>query len=65
MTLRLWNMLWTLEWRYGVGLDIEICDSRPVVVTKPSGKEVYMPFDGMILSFPFFLISIGNVWIEE
>ena len=56
-------MLWSIELRFGIGLDVESVDSRPVWTLK-DGELDTMPFSGLILQIPFFTISIGNVYTE-
>mgnify|MGYP003630580303 FL=1 len=56
-------MLWSVELRFGIGLDVESVDSRPVWTVK-DGELDTMPFSGLILQIPFFTISIGNVYTE-
>jgi len=56
-------MLWSIELRFGIGLDIESVDSRPVWTLKDEELDT-MPFSGLILQIPFFTISIGNVYTE-
>lgn len=63
MTGYLWGMLWSVELRFGIGLDVESVDSRPVWTVK-DGELDTMPFSGLILQIPFFTISIGNVYEE-
>jgi|TARA_R110000744_G_scaffold165620_1_gene282763 hypothetical protein len=54
-------MLWSIEFRFGVGLDIEATDSRPIWIMK--GEEIVAgEFDGLVVCIPFFIITIGNVW---
>jgi hypothetical protein len=63
MTGYLWGLLWSIELRFGIGLDIESVDSRPVWTLKDEELDT-MPFSGLILQIPFFTISIGNVYTE-
>ncbi len=64
MTGYLWGMLWSIELRLGVGLDIESTDSRPVWTVK-NGEIDVMPFSGLVIQLPLLTISIGNVYEEE
>ena len=63
MTGYLWGLLWSIELRFGVGLDVESVESRPVWTVK-DGELGTMPFSGLIIQIPFFTISIGNVYEE-
>jgi hypothetical protein len=63
MTGYLWGLLWSIELRFGIGLDVESVDSRPVWTVK-EGEVDTMPFSRLILQIPFFTISIGNVYTE-
>lgn len=55
----------SVEYRLGVGLDLEFPDSRPVWCTDLStGESVAMPFQGVILHLPFCLVSYGRVYDE-
>ena len=63
MTYQFLNRLWNIEFRNGVGFDIEFCDSRPVWTIK-DGEHDVMPFEGTVILIPFFNITIGNVWKE-
>lgn len=57
------NLLWSIEMRFGFGLDIESCDTRPVWAVK-DGEFKCMSFDGLVLNIPFFVLTVGNVWEE-
>ena len=63
MTGYLWGLLWSIELRFGVGLDVESVESRPVWTVK-DGELNTMPFSGLVIQIPFFTISIGNVYEE-
>ena len=55
----------TIEYRLGVGFDLEFPDSRPVWVFNSftDSREV-MPFQGVILHLPLCLVSFGRVYEE-
>ena len=63
MTGYLWGLLWSIELRFGIGLDVESVESRPVWTVK-DGEIDTMPFSGLVIQIPFFTISIGNVYQE-
>ncbi|MDB2475938.1 hypothetical protein N9X06_03120 [Paracoccaceae bacterium] len=63
MTGYLWGLLWSIELRFGIGLDVESVESRPVWTVK-DGELNTMPFSGLVIQIPFFTISIGNVYEE-
>jgi hypothetical protein len=57
------GMFLNIEPRFGVGLDIESVESRPVWIIK-DGELGTMAFDGLVLLVPFFIVTLGNVWTE-
>ena len=52
MTVQFMDMLWSINMRLGVGLDIESCSSRPVWVTSTDENIEAGEFDGLVFSFP-------------
>ena len=55
----------TIEYRLGVGFDLEFPDSRPVWIYNASTESIeVMPFQGVILHLPLCLISFGRVYEE-
>lgn len=55
----------TIEYRLGVGFDLEFPDSRPVWVFNSFTDNIeVMPFQGVILHLPLCLISFGRVYEE-
>jgi hypothetical protein len=57
------GMFLNIEPRFGIGLDIESVESRPVW-TLQDGELAVMAFDGLVLLVPFFIVTLGNVWTE-
>jgi len=57
------GMFLNVEPRFGIGLDIESVESRPVW-TLQDGELAVMAFDGLVLLLPFFIVTLGNVWTE-
>ena len=57
------GMFLNIEPRFGIGLDIESVESRPVW-TLQDGELAVMAFDGLVLLLPFFIVTLGNVWTE-
>lgn len=54
-----------IEYRLGVGFDLEFPDSRPVWIYNVSKESIeVMPFQGVILHLPLCLISFGRVYEE-
>lgn len=53
----------SVEFRSGVGLDIEFAHSRPVWVNEVE-KDQWSPmcFEGVVFCVPFFMISFGKVY---
>ena len=55
----------TIEYRLGVGFDLEFPDSRPVWVYNTSTESIeVMPFQGVILHLPLCLVSFCRVYEE-
>jgi len=55
----------SVEYRLGVGFDLEFPDSRPVwVYNSNTGNTETMPFQGVILHLPLCLVSYGRVYDE-
>jgi hypothetical protein len=55
----------TIEYRLGVGFDLEFPDSRPVWVFNSFTESMeVMPFQGVILHLPLCLVSFGRVYEE-
>jgi hypothetical protein len=55
----------TIEYRLGVGFDLEFPDSRPVWVFNSFTDNIeVMPFQGVIIHLPLCLISFGRVYEE-
>ena len=63
MQTNIFGMFLNVEPRFGIGLDIESVESRPVWTVK-DGEMTAMPFDGLVLLLPFFIVTLGNVWTE-
>ena len=64
MQTSIFGMFLNIEPRFGFGLDIESVESRPVWASVDGEVSAY-GFDGLILLVPFFIISLGNIWIEK
>lgn len=61
----IFNRSLTIEYRLGVGFDLEFADSRAVWVYDPStGETGALPFMGTLISLPLCLISYGRVYEE-
>jgi hypothetical protein len=61
----IFDRLFTIELRNGVGVDLEFVDSRPVwAYNTDSDTQRAMAFEGTILLIPFFMISLGRVYAE-
>ena len=63
MQFNIFGMFLNVEPRFGIGLDIESVESRPVWTVK-DGELGTMAFDGLVLLIPFFIVTLGNVWTE-
>lgn len=64
MQIDIFGMFLNIEPRFGVGLDIESVESRPIWASVNGEVKAY-GFDGLILLIPFFIISLGTVWMEK
>ena len=61
----IFNRVLSVEYRLGVGFDLEFPDSRPVwVYNTNTGNTETMPFQGVILHLPLCLVSYGRVYDE-
>jgi len=55
----------TIDYRRGVGFDLEFPDSRPVWVFNSFTESIeVMPFQGVIVHLPLCLVSYGRVYEE-
>ena len=63
MQFNIAGMFLNVEPRFGLGLDIESVESRPVWAEVNGEIKVYA-FDGLVLLIPFFIVTLGNVWTE-
>jgi hypothetical protein len=55
----------SIEYRLGVGIDLEFADSRAVWTYDPStGQSGAMLFMGTLISLPLCLISYGRIYEE-
>lgn len=63
MQFNISGMFLNIEPRFGFGFDIESVESKPVWAVIDD-KLTAMPFDGLVLLLPFFIVSLGNVWTE-
>ncbi len=63
--MKIFGRLLSIEYRLGVGFDLEFPDSRPVwVYNTNTGNTETMPFQGVILHLPLCLVSYGRVYDE-
>ena len=63
MQFNIAGMYLNVEPRFGIGLDIESVESRPVWA-EVNGEIKEYAFDGLVLLIPFFIVTLGNVWTE-
>ena len=61
MTYHFGKRILNIEFRNGVGLDLEFCDSRPIWGQDAEGNAKPMYFEGIALLFPLILICFGTV----
>ena len=64
MQFNIAGMYCNVEPRFGLGIDIESVDSRPVWAEVDGEVKAY-PFHGLVLLLPFFIVTLGNVWVDE
>jgi hypothetical protein len=61
----LFNRLFTVELRNGIGFDLEFVDSRPVWTYNHLTEEhSTMPFEGAVVLLPFIVITYGRPYKE-
>jgi|TARA_R110002124_G_scaffold1575_2_gene9421 hypothetical protein len=66
MTMNLFGQSLTIEFRNGVGLDIEFSNSRPVWISRTGSEELEVAeFEGILIALPFILISLGICYTES
>ena len=59
------NKLFTVELRNGVGIDLECVDSRPVwTYNRETEEHSTMPFEGTVILLPFLVITYGRPYKE-
>ena len=63
MQANIFGMFLNVEPRFGLGLDIESVESRPVWAEVDGEVKAYA-FDGLVLLIPFFIVTLGNVWTD-
>ncbi len=62
----LFNKHLNIDFRNGVGFDLEFADSKPVwVYNVYTDETTAMPFEGVVVLLPFVLISYGMVYDYE
>ena len=60
MTMQVFGQSLTIEFRNGVGVDIEFSNSRPVWISRLGSEQLEVAeFEGLLISLPFILISLG------
>jgi hypothetical protein len=66
MTIDLFGQSLTIEFRNGVGLDLEFANSRPVWISRAGSEELEVAeFEGILIALPFILISFGRCYTES
>lgn len=64
-TTLLFGKLFTIEFRNGVGFDLEFVDSKLVwTERKSTGEFEPLPFEGTVILLPFICITYGIVYEE-
>lgn len=66
MTMNLFGQSLTIEFRNGVGLDLEFANSRPVWISRRGREDLEVAeFEGILISLPLILISFGVCYQEH
>ena len=66
MTMQLFGQSLTIEFRNGVGIDIEFSNSRPVWISRRGREDLEVAeFEGILISLPLILISFGVCYQEH
>lgn len=61
----IFNRLFTVEFRNGIGIDLEFVDSRPVwVYNSETDEHSTMPYEGLVVLLPFLVITYGRPYKE-
>ena len=61
----IFNRLFTVELRNGVGIDLEFVDSKLVHVYNTETEQYSaMPFEGVVIMLPFIVITYGRPYKE-
>jgi|TARA_R110000796_G_scaffold160109_2_gene276888 hypothetical protein len=56
----------SMEYRLGVGFDLEFPDSAPMISWDVAAEEIHpVLFEGTIIRIPLFLISYGRIYTLE
>tara|TARA_R100001377_G_scaffold73728_1_gene49817 strand:- start:765 stop:965 length:201 start_codon:yes stop_codon:yes gene_type:complete len=56
----------SINYRLGVGIDLEFADSRAVWVTNSETEEINAAsFEGVVIMLPFTVITFGKIWTED
>tara|TARA_R110000868_G_scaffold181717_1_gene422674 strand:+ start:469 stop:669 length:201 start_codon:yes stop_codon:yes gene_type:complete len=65
MTFGFGENFFTVNYRLGVGLDLEFADSRAVWITNTLTDELRAAsFDGVVIMLPLTVITFGKIWTE-
>jgi len=65
INMTIFNRLFTVEFRNGIGIDLEFVDSRPVWVYNSETEEhSTMPYEGLVVLLPFIVITYGRPYKE-
>ena len=61
----IFNRLFTVGIRNGVGIDLEFVDSRPGWTYNSETEEhSTMPFEGLVILLPFIVVTYGRPYKE-
>jgi len=56
----------TLNFRNGVGFDLEFTDSRAVWISVADSDEISASsFEGVVILAPFLILTFGKLWMED
>ena len=65
MTMFLFGMHLSFNFRNGVGLDIEAATARPIWITDSVNNSRFAVLDGIVICLPLCVVTYGVILEEE
>lgn len=60
------NSILSLSMRNGFGIDLEVVNSRPILIQKINSDDLeFAYFDGFVLLLPFIIVFFGEPYDTE